>query len=170
MSWQLATKLGLGAWKAYEAYKFAKDPVGYSQSHGLLGDPPITFGSRKKQKTSKSLWTHSKLEKRGSKKLYKDTDEMPSYGRKSRKRGGKGGVYQGKRVPANVSSILPILSTKVVSLAPSLVNCLGINSRLYIVRGGATISKILEAPPRFADFPLTFFLYDLMPGAEPRLT
>lgn len=99
MSWQLATKLGLGAWKAYEAYKFAKDPVGYSQSHGLLGDPPITFGSRKKQKTSKSLWTHSKLEKRGSKKLYKDTDEMPSYGRKSRKRGGKGGVYQGKRVP-----------------------------------------------------------------------
>ena len=99
MSWQLATSLGLGAWKAYEAYKFAKDPVGYSQSHGLLGDPPITFGARKKQKTSKPLWTGSKLEKKGSKKLYKDSDEMPSYGRKSRKRGGKGGVYQGKRVP-----------------------------------------------------------------------
>ena len=99
MSWQLATSLGLGAWKAYEAYKFAKDPVGYSQSHGLLGDPPITFGSRKKQKTSKPLWTGSKLEKKGFKKLYKDTDEMPSYGRKTRKRGGKGGVYQGKRVP-----------------------------------------------------------------------
>lgn len=99
MSWQLATGIGLGAWKAYEAYKFARDPVGYSQSHGLLGDPPITFGSRKKQKTAKPLWTGSKLEKKGSKKLYQDSEEMPSYGRKSRKRGGKGGVYQGKRVP-----------------------------------------------------------------------
>ena len=57
------------------------------------------FFSRKKQKTSKPLWTGSKLEKKGSKKLYNDSDEMPSYGRKIRKRGGKGGVYQGKRVP-----------------------------------------------------------------------
>ena len=100
MSWQLATSLGLGAWKAYEAYKFAKDPVGYSQSHGLLGDPPITFGSRKKQRV-KSFPSNRSV----GKKLYKESDEMPSYGRKSRKTGGKRGVYQGKRVPGRNSYI-----------------------------------------------------------------
>ena len=88
MSWQLATTLGLGAWKAYEAYKFAKNPVGYSQSHGLLGDPPITFGSNKERKAG-SISTNKR-----------DIRDPIMPRRYSKKRGGKkNGVYQGNKVP-----------------------------------------------------------------------
>lgn len=94
MSWQAAAGIGLGAWKAYEAYKFAKDPFKYAQSWGFGGDPPITFGSRKRQRVKSFPANNSK-----AKKLYNEDNEQMPYGRKSRRKPGGKGVYQGKRVP-----------------------------------------------------------------------
>lgn len=87
------------AWGVYEAHKALvnqlKRPSTSSRFYSKLGDvysDAYSFGSRKKQRIKSFPIKNSK-----SKKLYSDSVDMPSFGRKQKK-GGKG-VYQGNRVP-----------------------------------------------------------------------